>query len=646
MPDSKQILSSLQPVRNISLKVNVLDYDYNIIDEISGLALSASLSIDADSDIRRTINIEMMVSTEYTLTTSIGGNIGLYWRAGNPYWFDKYIQIYVGTENILTGEIDWVNQGIYLINTPTINYDATTRSLSFEGVDLMSKLTGLRNGYIEGITYQYPSGSTITDVIRAILKQQGFTKAIIQTPPVAELPYDINIDIGSTAYDALSQIRDINPNWEMFFDVDGVFYFQQIPSGTPTEVPVVNDKIWEQVVISYDLETNFEDVKNYIDVVGRFLEVDEVAQNLSEYDEDGSVVSTDFNGHLQLSRPLSYYFSSSSDTPITWRFAFVLGDISQNPMPTNVLTGGIDVVDKDGRRVVHFDEHDITGGYYYNQSYVFQLKFNATGLVSKEWKGYQQPRAIAFESNSESPFYVGDITEHQSNGKDVNFVKGNPTYIEEINFTLSQHTIDIRPYISKTVFDAATEGTQWVFRVNTLGKVTTILVKENWTGQNISHGVKLYNDSTLNNQIYLDFKGSYLIALQKQGSWFGGVTTYYNIPASNIPSPSLRIYSLPKFSKQVRGVCSGDEYDNIFSDKQAVERAKYELYLKARRHDTITLTCVPLYWLDVNQLVSYTLPNNDTDKADYWIIKSISTDFDVSGTQTVTMMRYYPLYEF
>lgn len=646
MPNSKQILSSLQPVRNISLKVNVLDYDYNIIDEISGLALSASLSIDADSDIRRTINIEMMVSTGYTLTTSMGGNVGLYWRAGNPYWFDKYIQIYVGTENILTGEIDWVNQGIYLINTPTINYDATTRSLSFEGVDLMSKLTGLRNGYIEGIAYQYPSGGTIADVIRAILKQQGFTKAIIQTPPVAELPYDINIDIGGTAYDALSQIRDINPNWEMFFDVDGVFYFQQIPSGTPTEVPVVNDKIWEQVVISYDLETNFEDVKNYIDVVGRFLEVDEVAQNLPEYDEDGSVVSTDFNGHLQLSRPLSYYFSTSSDIPITWRFAFVLGDISQNPTPTNVLTGGVDVVDKDGQRVVYFDEYDITGGYYYNQSYVFQLKFNATGLVSKEWKGYQQPRAIAFESNSESPFYVGDITEHQSNGKDVNFVKGNPTYIEEINFTPSQHTIDIRPYISKAIFDAASEGTQWVFKVNTTGKVTTISVKENWTGQNISHGVKLYNDSTLNNQIYLDFKGSYLIALQKQGSWFGGVTTYYNIPASNIPSPSLRIYSLPKFSKQVRGVCSGDEYDNIFSDEQAVERAKYELYLKARRHDTITLTCVPLYWLDVNQLVSYTLPNNTTGEIDYWIIKSISTDFDVSGTQTVTMMRYYPLYEF
>lgn len=646
MPDSKQILSSLQPVRNISLKVNVLDYDYNIIDEISGLALSASSSIDADSDIRRTINIEMVVSTGYTLTTSMTGNIGLYWRAGNPYWFDKYIQIYVGTENILTGEIDWVNQGIYLINTPTINYDATTRSLSFEGVDLMSKLTGLRNGYIEGIAYQYPSGSTIVDVIRKILNQQGFTKAIIQAPPIDKLPYDINIDIGSTAYDALSQIRDINPNWEMFFDVDGIFYFQQIPSGTPTEVPVVNDEIWEQVVVSYDLETNFEDVKNYIDVVGRFLEVDEVAQNLPETDRNGNVTSTDFNGSLQLSRPLSYYFSSSSDTPITWRFAFVIGDISQAPAETTELTTELKIVDKDGQNITSFNKDEMLGNYYTNQSYVFSLTFDTTGLSNKEWKGYQQPRAIAFETNSESPFYVGDITEHQSNGKNVNFVKGNPIYIEEVNFTSNERVIDIRPYISKATFDAASEGTQWVFKVNTTNSVTDISVKENWTGQNTSRTVRLYNDSTLNNQIYLDFKGSYLIALQKQDDWFGGVVTYYNIPASNIPSPSLRIYSLPKFSKQVRGVCSGDEYDNIFSDEQAAERAKYEIYLKARRHDTITLTCVSLYWLDVNQLVSYTLPNNTTGETDYWIIKSISTDFSVSGTQTVTMMRYYPLYEF
>ena len=637
MPDSKQILSSLQPVRNISLKVNVLDYDYNIIDEISGLALSASLSIDADSDIRRTINIEMMVSTGYTLTTSMGGNVGLYWRAGNPYWFDKYIQIYVGTENILTGETDWVNQGIYLINTPTINYDAMTHSLSFEGVDLMSKLTGLRNGYIEGITYQYPSGSTIADVIRAILKQQGFTKAIIQTPPVAELPYDINIDIGGTAYDALSQIRDINPNWEMFFDVDGVFYFQQIPSGTPTEVPVVNDKIWEQVVISYDLETNFEDVKNYIDVVGRFLEVDEVVQ----YNTDTKIAT--------LQRPVSYYYSSSNDVNVTWRFAFILGDIEKPPVKEKfLLAGGFDIYDSDNVLVTHIDEHEIIGNYYINQSYIFTLSFNGIQLTDKSWRGFQQPRAIAFDNNPDSPFYVGEFTEYISHGFEVNFVEGTPSYIDEINLTAENSIVDLRPYISEETFFNADYGTQWDFKINRVSGLPLfdLSVKVNWGGKNEIRSVKLYNDSRLTDSIYMDFLGSYIVGFKKQNGWFGGVLTYYPLPAKYIPSPSLDIYSLPKFSKQVRGVCSGDEYDNIFSDEQAVERAKYELYLKARRHDTITLTCVPLYWLDVNQLVSYTLPNNTTGEIDYWIIKSISTDFDVSGTQTVTMMRYYPLYEF
>ena len=59
---------------------------------------------------------------------------------------DKFIQPFVGYENIYTGEIQWYNQGIYLINAPSYSYDATNNTLSFSGLDLMSKLTGLRNG--------------------------------------------------------------------------------------------------------------------------------------------------------------------------------------------------------------------------------------------------------------------------------------------------------------------------------------------------------------------------------------------------------------------------------------------------------------------------------------------------------------------
>ena len=215
MPTQAQFNTSLQSVRNIDCKLFVLDYDYTIIDEISGKTESVSLSVDAESDIRRTANISMTLKDDSRQTNS---NV-FYWQVGNPYWFDKYLQIYVAIQDIQTNEYIWVNEGIYMINAPSISYDATTNNVSFEAVDLMSKMTGLRDGYLEGMTYTVPVGSSIVGAIEAIMIEHGFTKYILYDPPQKTTPQDINIDIGGTAYDLLCELRDINANWEMFFDV-------------------------------------------------------------------------------------------------------------------------------------------------------------------------------------------------------------------------------------------------------------------------------------------------------------------------------------------------------------------------------------------------------------------------------------------
>ena len=66
------------------------------------------------------------------------------------------------------------------------------------------------------------------------------------------------------------------------------------------------------------------------------------------------------------------------------------------------------------------------------------------------------------------------------------------------------------------------------------------------------------------------------------------------------------------------------------------------IYLHCKLQDSLTLECVPILWLDVNWLVEITLPN-ETKKEQY-IIKSINTNLGVQGTQTITLMKYYPLY--
>ena len=83
-----------QPYRELFLKINVLDLDMHIVDEISGMCIEGNISIDANSDIRRTCRIEMAIN-DYSFNISSGSDI----------WLDKYIQLYVGVKHIISQEI-------------------------------------------------------------------------------------------------------------------------------------------------------------------------------------------------------------------------------------------------------------------------------------------------------------------------------------------------------------------------------------------------------------------------------------------------------------------------------------------------------------------------------------------------------------
>ena len=125
-----------QPYRKLYIKLNVLNFSMQNTGEISGRCIGGSVNVDANSDIRRTCKITLVAEKSSFVI-----------EPGSEIWMDKYIQLYVGIKNINTAEILWHNMGIYIINKPSTSYSGTDVSLSFEGVDLMSKLTGLRNGY-------------------------------------------------------------------------------------------------------------------------------------------------------------------------------------------------------------------------------------------------------------------------------------------------------------------------------------------------------------------------------------------------------------------------------------------------------------------------------------------------------------------
>ena len=113
---------------------------------------------------------------------------------------------------------------------------------------------------------------------------------------------------------------------------------------------------------------------------------------------------------------------------------------------------------------------------------------------------------------------------------------------------------------------------------------------------------------------------------------------YCKIEETNTASP----YHKDKIGVR-RAVLTGGEYDNIYCQSLANDRAKYELYNLCRINDSVSVECIALYGIDVNQLVelkldSEILGENDTT-SNLFMIKSISYN---ELTMSLTLNRYYP----
>ena len=247
--------------RIIHTKINILNFQLQTVGEISGVVLDGSTyNTDATSDIRRTCSISL-IPKDTSFDIAYGSKI----------WMDKYVQIFIGIEDIKNNnEVVYSNIGLYLINNPEQVYDAVNNTITINGIDLMAKMTGMRNGYLEGITYQINMNSSIKQAMTSLIRDEcKFPLYSIDQPsPTILTPYEMSFGLGSTAYNILTQLRDINANYQTYFDQQGIFWFNPIPSGDNEQV-MVDDDIWNKVLISYKKSTDFESVKNYIEVFGK-----------------------------------------------------------------------------------------------------------------------------------------------------------------------------------------------------------------------------------------------------------------------------------------------------------------------------------------------------------------------------------------
>lgn len=254
--------------RNVKVKVSVLNFNFQTVSSFEGRLVDGSISIDADNDIRRTCNVTLAIK-----------NVSRVISPGGEIWLDKYIRIYEGIDNPKNNfDTVWYTMGTFLINNPNTVFSPTENSVTFEGLDLMAKLTGRRNGQLPAVATMVPAGSKIANVVKSIITElAGFSSYIIVDNDL-EVPYDIKLDMGATIYDLLSELRDLYPNWEMFFDVNGVFHWQPIPTGRTDAVVLDFDQLPQKIITNGNVNVDFENVKNNIIVYGRLLDTGEQIQ--------------------------------------------------------------------------------------------------------------------------------------------------------------------------------------------------------------------------------------------------------------------------------------------------------------------------------------------------------------------------------
>ena len=366
-----------QNIRNTYIRVNLLNFQFLTVDSLEGNLLKGSVSIDANSDMRRTCNIELVV-TDSSYNVQAGGKI----------WLDKYIQIYVGIDDIRTGETSWTNMGIYLINQPSYSYDAQTHTLSFQGVDLMAKLTGLRNGYVTGLAGEdkvvISVGQNIREVIIGILKENGFNRYIVSEcqnvdGAIQNVPYEMEFEQGSTWWDVLVALRNILPSYQMYFDVDGVFHYDMIPYKADDPIRI-DLNTWDNNAISESVDVDFESVKNAIEVYGVIHEPPFFCDK-DKATVTGSAISLTVNESFELKEYTMVGFVLPSD---------VSGNITININNT----GAKNLVNSSGQNITSLAK---------NTYWVIIYQANSTWL----FMGHAQAQAKWQDNNPNSPFYVG-----------------------------------------------------------------------------------------------------------------------------------------------------------------------------------------------------------------------------------------------
>lgn len=275
----------------------------NRLDELYGIKSIGTYTIDSDSETRRTVSFTMYLDDSYR-SDSLENKL--------TDWIGCNFELQIGIYNLREDDYIWYQCGYYLITSANTAYNAVDNSITLSLSDWYAMLNGTRNGQIGGApTISIPNEDkdgnpiTIKQAIESIIKGETDIRDYIiddigqfhgmpqnnadyeqfraDNPLWNQLPYDLEYDAGCTVGDILSEIKDLYPNCQMYFDIYGNFCFHLIPSCEHDPV-LLSDDFLQQIIVSENSENVSYDVagiKNITEVFGADYDIDRHSSSCS-----------------------------------------------------------------------------------------------------------------------------------------------------------------------------------------------------------------------------------------------------------------------------------------------------------------------------------------------------------------------------
>lgn len=531
----------------LRLNIEVLDAKQKVLDTLNCGLTGGSMSINGESDIRRTAN--------FTIQPTLKEKIKL--TENSLLWLNKDIRVSVGLYNPRTKEYKYYPLGYYVYTDTSGTYNATTDNLTINCADFMKKLDGTKNGQLGSLIISFPAyeeneetGEVIkyniirNAVIEILEKLARITNYRIDDigeykalPEYNEnwqqyrnenitwnaIPFDQEFSAGCSVLSLLTTFRDLYPNYEMFFDMETNAFICQLKPMCYEDDIVLDNSFLQRVLISENTTVDMTTVRNICEVWGQVIEADFYSESCTY---SGNIYSSTIPGYDE-----GYYN----------------GDIIALKVPSA------------------------------NQANAM-LNINNFGSIP-----------ILSEAD-ETPIKVNEM-------------KPNEVYA----FKIKKKRVDKQDVVSAYLLG------QWqVHAINVL-----------------TNGRKSDKKVTSSDgQEYILYSKEYF---QK----------FYNCERVDFTIIANSPFVIEKLG-EILDVKTSGEFENITSNDLAADRAKWENWKNCRLTDNITITTVLLPFLDVNQKVSY--KRSDSDIEHQYIITSVSHDF-AGYTTTITMYRFYPLYE-